>query len=95
MARFTVRKTGTARYPWEARCDSCREETLHLNEFGAMACNTQGVGNRYWLLAMLAGYAHMKEKHSMSDLPLHRTEAGYPRCSTCDGGGCPDCTDPA
>ena len=29
------------------------------------------------------------------DLPLHRTEAGYPNCSTCDGGGCPDCTDPA
>lgn len=28
-------------------------------------------------------------------LPLHRTEAGYPSCSTCDGGGCPDCTDPA
>ena len=28
-------------------------------------------------------------------LPLHRTEAGYPDCSTCDGGGCPDCTDPA
>lgn len=28
-------------------------------------------------------------------LPLHRTEAGYPRCSTCDGGGCLDCTDPA
>ena len=28
-------------------------------------------------------------------LPLHRTEAGYPICSTCDGGGCPDCTDPA
>lgn len=29
------------------------------------------------------------------DLPSHRTEAGYPNCSTCDGGGCPDCTDPA
>ena len=29
------------------------------------------------------------------DLPLRRTEAGYPDCSTCDGGGCPDCTDPA
>lgn len=29
------------------------------------------------------------------DLPPHRTEAGYPNCSTCDGGGCPDCTDPA
>lgn len=29
-------------------------------------------------------------------LPLHRTEAGPPGlCSTCDGGGCPDCTDPA
>lgn len=28
-------------------------------------------------------------------LPLHRTEAGYPSCSTCDGGGCLDCTDPA
>jgi hypothetical protein len=28
-------------------------------------------------------------------LPLHRTEAGYPHCSTCDGGGCYDCTDPA
>lgn len=28
-------------------------------------------------------------------LPLHRTEAGWPRCATCDGGGCPDCTDPA
>ena len=29
------------------------------------------------------------------NLPLHRTEAGYPSCATCDGGGCPDCTDPA
>lgn len=28
-------------------------------------------------------------------LPPHRTEAGYPNCSTCDGGGCLDCTDPA
>lgn len=28
-------------------------------------------------------------------LPFHRTEAGYPRCSTCDGSGCHDCTDPA
>jgi hypothetical protein len=28
-------------------------------------------------------------------LPLHRTEAGYPNCATCDGGGCLDCTDPA
>lgn len=30
-------------------------------------------------------------------LPLHRTQATWPQwsCSTCDGGGCPDCTDPA
>lgn len=29
-------------------------------------------------------------------LPLHRTEATVGLlCSTCDGGGCPDCTDPA
>ena len=28
-------------------------------------------------------------------LPVHRTEAGYPNCSACDGGGCLDCTDPA
>lgn len=29
-------------------------------------------------------------------LPAHRTEANYGIvCSTCDGGGCPDCTDPA
>ena len=27
-----------------------------------------------------------------SCLSLHRTEAGWPDCSTC-GGGCPDCTD--
>ena len=32
---------------------------------------------------------------ALRDLPPHRTEAGYPNCSTCDGGGCPDCTDPA
>ena len=30
-----------------------------------------------------------------AELPLHRTEAGWPNCATCDGGGCPDCTDPA
>ena len=39
-----------------------------------------------------------KAAHPVADtrpLPLHRTEAGYPNCSTCDGGGCLDCTDPA
>lgn len=33
--------------------------------------------------------------HDPTPLPLHRTEAGWPNCSTCDGGGCYDCTDPA
>lgn len=37
---------------------------------------------------------HVLIRDWRDSLPLHRTEAGYPRCSTCDGGGCPDCTDP-
>lgn len=37
----------------------------------------------------LPGFEHKAE------LPIHRTEAGWPNCATCDGGGCPDCTDPA
>jgi hypothetical protein len=39
--------------------------------------------------------AEEEEMDRRFNLPLHRTEAGYPSCSTCDGGGCPDCTDPA
>lgn len=35
------------------------------------------------------------DNETPTPLPIHRTEAGYPNCSTCDGGGCPDCTDPA
>lgn len=34
-------------------------------------------------------------KADLKRLPIHRTEAGYPNCSTCEGGGCHDCTDPA
>ena len=33
--------------------------------------------------------------YAAEELPIYRTEAGYPDCATCDGGGCPDCTDPA
>ena len=43
----------------------------------------------------LRGAARIARGGARFDLPLHRTEAGYPRCSTCDGGGCLDCTDPA
>ena len=47
--------------------------------------------------ALMLAAADYAEGHASDrrDLPLHRTEAGYPNCSTCDGGGCPDCTDPA
>lgn len=38
---------------------------------------------------------YVMPENLQADLPIHRTEAGYPRCSTCDGGGCLDCTDPA
>lgn len=37
----------------------------------------------------------LEAANDLWNLPVHRTEAGYPNCSTCDGGGCPDCTDPA
>ena len=38
---------------------------------------------------------HLDAGETRDHLPLHRTEAGYPNCATCDGGGCHDCTDPA
>ena len=38
---------------------------------------------------------HAREAAVSAELPIHRTEAGYPQCATCDGGGCLDCTDPA
>lgn len=37
----------------------------------------------------------LRVAHPFASLPPHRTEAGWPRCATCDGGGCLDCTDPA
>lgn len=43
----------------------------------------------------LDGRERKEHANDRWNLPLHRTEAGYPNCSTCDGGGCPDCTDPA
>lgn len=53
----------------------------------------QDIADHLWDL----GYRKVSEPDesvsAMRPLPLHRTEAGYPNCSTCDGGGCPDCTD--
>jgi hypothetical protein len=45
--------------------------------------------------AELALRQRFEEGRAARHLPLHRTEAGHPNCSTCDGGGCHDCTDPA
>ena len=57
-----------------------------------------------------AGTTPLREEPSMADdccrccseiselpVPLHRTETTTPwgSCSTCDGGGCHDCTEPA
>ena len=50
-----------------------------------------------WALRILVcgDCAHVDYDAWERALPLHRTEAGTIRCSTCDGGGCPDCTDSA
>ena len=45
------------------------------------------------LIGLLAASLFAPGKRFGPPLPLHRTEAGYPHCSTCEGGGCPDCTD--
>ena len=47
------------------------------------------------LAAARAARQALEAANDRWNLPSHRTEAGYPNCSTCDGGGCPDCTDPA
>jgi len=38
-----------------------------------------------------------EENEEENLLPIHRTQATFPlsSCSTCGGGGCLDCTDPA
>lgn len=44
-------------------------------------------------------YAANEERQreaARTPVDMHRAEVGWrPRCATCDGGGCPDCTDPA
>lgn len=63
-AKVTVRRTGTPSRPWEARCSACREERLHfVDGVGAVAVNTRGIGNRLWVLAMLAAGVHLRAVH--------------------------------
>ncbi|AET09800.1 hypothetical protein [Gordonia phage GTE5] len=44
---------------------------------------------------LLDAYAEAEAQIAFPVLPAHRTQAQYHTCATCDGGGCPDCTDPA
>lgn len=62
MAGLTVvRRTGTPSRPWEARCRNCRtEQTYILPVVGAVGFNTRGMGNRLWVLAMLAAQEHLR-----------------------------------
>lgn len=57
---------------------------------GCPTCSTSG----FLALDPLARQSRETVRATLG-LPLHRTEAGYPRCATCDGGGCYDCTDPS
>lgn len=43
------------------------------------------------VLSVLDDYLNPNEIED--HIPMHRTEAGWPNCSTCDGGGCHDCTE--
>lgn len=69
----SVRKTGSANYPWEARCSEhppgigkpAKNEKIYIHPvFGAVAFNTRGVGNRVWFLAQYAADRHIREFHS-------------------------------
>ena len=80
----------------------CIEDMMTMNPHGAAPpCRLDGHeerdGTRYCLerYGFAASFAGQYFACDRKPLPLHRTEAGYPRCSTCDGGGCLDCTDPA
>ena len=45
----------------------------------------------------LADIVRAVQRREMRGVPLHRTESTTPwgSCSTCDGGGCHDCTEPS
>ncbi len=56
-----IRKTGTPSRPWEVRCPDCRDERVHLHPaVGAVVVNSRGMGNRLWVLALLAVQEHRK-----------------------------------
>lgn len=67
----------------------------HLSEWNAPE---QWAESAHDLAAALRAVIELEAAEAADDyrqLPIHRTEAGYPNCATCDGGGCLDCTDPA
>jgi hypothetical protein len=53
-------------------------------------------GGQGWDLHLLEpGRLVLRTELTLPELPPHRTAASTVGCATCDGGGCPDCTDPA
>ena len=91
--------------PKPSTCAACgHSEVFHYEGYGcrSLHCECQDGPSALALTdeqaapvpAPNSGGAEEDEQAAPEPLPLHRTEAGYPNCSTCDGGGCPDCTDP-
>lgn len=61
--RVVIRRTGSPRWPWEARCTGCRLERVHIDrEHGAVAVNTRGIGigNASHASALAAAAAHLR-----------------------------------
>lgn len=64
-ALVSVRKTGSAHHPWEARCRVHRGEEIYIHPvFGVVAFGTRGIGNRLWHFAQYAADQHVKRSHS-------------------------------
>lgn len=61
---INVHQTGAKGYSWEARCSVHRNEETYLTNYGAVAFNTRGVGNRKWEHAMAAACEHLKKYHT-------------------------------
>lgn len=76
----------------------CPDEATHAVVYrnGSLPTMTAHVCSRHVGPMEARAYpGHIATAPMVRPLPIHRTEAGYPRCATCDGGGCYDCTDPA
>ena len=80
-------------YPNRSRIDYLRERIVILREVLNDAA-ARGVRDTETLDDLMDA---QEELHALNEpFPIHRTQATHGMtCSTCDSGGCPDCTDPA